>query len=74
MKTPSAKTNPALSWNHLILGAIALAAALLVLCGGCTTDYERRVEGLTHKYQTTKMSHEEYMRGVHDAEIWPGKR
>lgn len=48
---------------------LLLAAVGTVLAGtGCATPYDRRLDGLDQAYQQGDLSHEDFIRFVHEAE------
>ena len=54
-------------WRYLTL---AVLAGTVMLGAGCDTPYTRRVGQLDDAYQRGELSHEDYMRFVHEAEQW----
>jgi hypothetical protein len=59
---------------HVDLILVIGAMVLLVISGGCMTDYQKRVNALTEAYERGDLSREDYTRFVYDAKAWHHER
>ena len=64
------RSGPTRVWGYVMLAALAV---MVMFGGGCDTPYTRRIGQLDDAYQRGDLSREDYMRFVHDADLWERK-
>jgi hypothetical protein len=52
---------------------LLIAGAAALLLAGCSSPYTRAVDRLNKNYESGYLTHEDYLRFLHDAENWQSK-